>query len=422
MTSVFDLAHPVQGATRPATPPRYLKRKATRAIVKGARLETKALRRLFERFGVPAEYMSGAIPALSRCLLQSESMLLKTRNLITLLWTIIFIIPWVLLGPIFKVSASDIADIGVVCGFLILLLAAIVLKIWPFEEDKEYLTYAENFVTKYSWVYCLLIAFFLALVIYVSDLLSNISLQNFLIAVAQVFITFAYFWLVSWSIDRILVMRAPELVLVRALVDAFELTIRGHFASWRSIAERSKVAKRIHQAAYTLEGPIARKFIASAGEAEATAIQERFLMAGAALRAKVAWLATPQLETRAFLARALARELLVVAKGDLDRLEYAELKAVAAPSVGWFARLRTTAGWITFGFGPAIFLLVGKWAGWITDAATTGLLVQFAGLCVFVAVLSAADPAGFKDRLGSVTGTGAALFGWKRPEKPENKD
>jgi hypothetical protein len=48
--------------------------------------------------------------------------------------------------------------------------------------------------------------------------------------------------------------------------------------------------------------------------------------------------------------------------------------------------------------------------------------VQFAGLCFFVAVLSAADPTGFKDRLGSVTGTGAALFGWKKPEKPESKD
>jgi hypothetical protein len=212
--------------------------------------------------------------------------------------------------------------------------------------------------------------------------------------------------------------------LVRALADAFEMVAGGSLVAWRSISRRSEVARYIDNAADSLEGPIARKFITSAGRGGAVDIQERFLMAGAALRSKIAWLATPKAETRDFLARALADQLLIAATGDLDRLEYAELKPFDTPSVGWFARLRTAAGWTIFAFGPAIFLIAGKWAGWLdhTDAATTGLLVQFAGLCFFVAVLSAADPTGFKDRLGSVTGTGAALFGWKKPEKPESKD
>jgi hypothetical protein len=138
-------------------------------------------------------------------------------------------------------------------------------------------------------------------------------------------------------------------------------------------------------------------------------------MVGAALRSKVAWLATPKAETREFLARALARELLIAATGDLDRLEYAEQESAGLTSAGWLTRLRATVSWAAIGFGPAIFVVVSKWQNWVTDAATTGILVQFSALCFFVAVLSAADPAGYKDRLGSVTSTGAALFGWRKP-------
>jgi hypothetical protein len=80
-------------------------------------------------------------------------------------------------------------------------------------------------------------------------------------------------------------------------------------------------------------------------------------------------------------------------------------------------RLRATLSWATFGFGPAVFVVVSKWAGWVTDTTTIGVLVQFAALCFFVAVLSVMDPTGYKDRLGSVIGTGAALFGWRKAEK-----
>ena len=161
---------------------------------------------------------------------------------------------------------------------------------------------------------------------------------------------------------------------------------------------------------------MARGFAASAGFDGAGAIQERFLMAGAALRRKVAWLATPMAETRELLGRALAGQLLIAAAGDLDRLEYAELRDVSASSSGWLSRFRAAVSWAAFGFGPAIFLIVSKWSGWITDPTTTGILIQFAGLCFLTAVLSAADPTGYKDRLSSVTGTGTALFGWRKPE------
>ena len=132
-------------------------------------------------------------------------------------------------------------------------------------------------------------------------------------------------------------------------------------------------------------------------------------MAGAGLHRKVAWLATPKAETREFLARALASQLLIAATGDLDRLEYAELESAGSTATDWFARLRATVTWAAFGFRPAIpaiFVVVSKWAGWVTDPATAGILVQFAALCFFLAVLSATDPTGYKDRLGSFTGIG----------------
>jgi hypothetical protein len=249
---------------------------------------------------------------------------------------------------------------------------------------------------------------------------SGVTKRDLLYVIAQIFLVLLYLLSARGLVRRMSEWHAPEFTLVRGLANAFIMVAEGSLAKWRSISWRSSAARNIQIAAITLEGPIARKFAASAGRSGAADIQQRLLMAGAALRSKVAWLATPRAETREALARTLATQLLIAATGELDRLEYAELKAVSVPSGGWFARLRATVAWITFAFGPAIFVIVAKWAGWI-DAAATGLLVQFAGLCFFVGILSAADPTGFKDRLGSVTGTGAALFGWKKPEKPESK-
>jgi hypothetical protein len=260
---------------------------------------------------------------------------------------------------------------------------------------------------------------------YFGGIFNTISQKTVVYVLIQLSLSLMYMSLANRLIRRMSRWRAPELTLVRGLANAFKIVAEGSLAKWRSISRRSEAARNIEIAAAALEGPIARKFLTSAGHSGAAAIQERFMMAGAALRGKVAWLATPTPETREHLARALATQLLIAATGELDRLECVELKAVSAPSVGWLARLRATAGWAIFGFGPGVFVVVGKWAGWITDAATTGILVQFAGLCFFVAVLSATDPTGYKERLGSVTGTGAALFGWKKPEKPEkteNKD
>jgi hypothetical protein len=274
-----------------------------------------------------------------------------------------------------------------------------------------------RFIQKYMWV------FFLAMMLFnftinreeVGRNIYRISIYGWIIMTAQGTLLILYVVLVYWLGRIILRWRAPELTLVRALADAFEIVVAASPANWRSISLRSKAARYIHKAAMVLEGPISRKFSASAGFSDAAGIQRRFQMAGAAIRSKVVWLATPRAETKGFLARALADELLIAATGDLDRLEYTEIGQGQSAAVIWIARLRAITSWAIVGFGPAIFLVVSRKLGW-TDPATTAILAQFAALGFFVAVLSAVDPSGYKDRLSSVTGTGAALFGWKKAE------
>jgi len=271
---------------------------------------------------------------------------------------------------------------------------------------------------KHPW-WILALAFVLVFMMVFNDLkeaISKVNIYGWAIVSAQALLALLYQVAAYWFARIIIRWRAPELALVRALADAFEIVAAASPANWRSISLRSKAARYIDKAAITLEGPIARKFVLSAGFSDAVAIQKRFQMAAAALRRKVAWLATPRAETQTFLGRALANELLIAATGNFDRLEYTEIGEGESTSVSWVARLQTRASWAIFGFGPAIFVIVSTTQGWIKETATTGILVQFAVLSFFVAVFSAVDPSGYKDRLRSVTGTGAALFGWRKPE------
>jgi hypothetical protein len=273
------------------------------------------------------------------------------------------------------------------------------------------LKHSETRALKHFWMFILLLGIFG--IIFLHSTLLNTTWQDWLAALVQVTVLLSYFWLLSLLAIRVLTRRAAELVLVRALADAFETVAEGGPARWRSISRRARAARYINKAASTLEGPIARKFVRLAGwsgGAEKTGdptIQERFLTAGAALRSKIAWLATPQPETRDFLARALGRELLVAATGEFDRLEYAELKRADFPSDSRLTRLRRTLSWAAMTFAPFIILVVGWWQNWLTDAMKL-VLAQVSVLWLLVSV----DPTAYKERIGSVISTGKTLFEW----------
>jgi hypothetical protein len=262
------------------------------------------------------------------------------------------------------------------------IIAAVGSGVLRFDDDYrrliKYSTGLQNWVLKNSWM-IILTQYPICLLLFRHEL-KNLSLVNSyeaMIVAAQSLLILLYMILVYWLARIILRWRAPELTLVRALADAFEIIVTAHPAHWRSISLRSKAARYLDKAAITLEGPIARKFVAPAGFSDGIGIQNRFKMAGAALRSKVAWLATPMEGTKSFLARALAVELMISVTGDLDRLEYSEIAQAQTATVSWIVRLRSTAGWAILGFGPAIFVVVGKTLGWFKEAPeTTAILIQ----------------------------------------------
>jgi hypothetical protein len=440
MASVFDIGQPardVERLTRGIRDPRkrtisHIRRAGrrlscsatrNRVALKIARAEMRDLRQLLYRSGVSIEDVASATPALLRCLVQRQVIF---NNIFSALWAIG---PMLLLYGTFMWGLfyeDDPLPIDIVFVMWYGLLTSVTYKVWSKTNDDfrrmlKFSTGHRQFTLKYAWLIILFLflgtsaSFFY----FVPRVTSRINFHSVTIASAQGLLFLMYIFLVYRAIRMIIRWRFPELALVRALADAFEMVAGGNPANWRRISLRSKVAHCINQAAHTLEGPIARKFSASAGPAVAAAIDERFLMAGAALRSKVAWLATPRVDTQKFLSGALAEELLIAATGDLDRLDYVEIGGTGLKTAGLFARLRATTSWAVFGFGPAIFVVVGKTVGLISDPGTIAILIQFAALSFFVAVLAVADPAGYKDRLSSVTGAGAALFGWRTTGKKE---
>jgi hypothetical protein len=403
-----------------------------RSAIRIARAEAKDLLRLLHQSNVPADAISRVAPALTRCFAQSELMSTKIVALLLSVGAAVQYLPINIAELFLPADTTHFIGIGLLWNILypvIVFISHIVLiktnddycRLWRSSTKRTLISRALNFPN------CLLtFVVFYPIYIYLLRLTSSdkswveLSLINYyelLIVISQCLLSLAYIFSTYWLARIILRWRAPELVLVRTLADALEMIVAANPGQWRSISLRSKTARYLDKAAITLEGPIARKFAVSAGFANAIAIQNRFKMAAAALRDKVTWLATPREETKSSLARTLADELLIAATGIFDRLEYSET-GQEPRTVSRIARLRAIISWVIVGVGPAVFLLVSRRVGW-TDPATTAILVQFAALGFFIAILSAVDPSGYKDKLSSVTGTGSALFGWKAAETKE---
>jgi hypothetical protein len=438
MAKVFDIALPahddekltgsIQDSRKQTIAGRPLLSHRNRESIKISRAEIRELRRLLYLYEVSIEELSSVIPVLLRCLVKREIISNKIQS-ITVISVVIIMGTYMTWG---NPNDPKLVFTRIVFITLVGIIASIMGKVWAKTND-EYIRRIK-FSTgypKHAWMVPLLIVVLnwvtqtihFQLIdmsfsfISFDGFVSGISYHTLMIATAQALIVGMYALLIFRTIRIVIQWRAPELALVRSLADVFEMVAGGNPANWRSISWRSKVAHRIDQAAYVLEGPIARKFSTSAGAAVAAAIDKRFLMAGAALRSKVAWLATPMADTQKFLARALADELLIAVTGDLDRLDHAESEGTGLNTSGLFARLRAMTSWGVFAVGPAIFVVVNNWIELIKDPGAKLLLGQFALISFGVAVLSVADPAGYKDRLGSVIAAGAALSGWRTTER-----
>jgi hypothetical protein len=388
------------------------------------RRETKYLMELLRRAGMPADKISPAAPALARCFIQRQIKYTNILVALSILANILAMFPIVL----FSISKSmDLKWQRVFVTYFLFSLTFIIAMAVIHKIDDEYRrrhqfsTGCHNLMIKYAWIVGVGLALFWLLVsllmIKVDGRLFTLNIYGVVLMGAQSLLMMVYLILAYWLARIILRWRAPELTLVRALADAFEIIVAANHANWRSISLRGRAAHYIDKAALTLEGPIAQKFTASARFSDAVAIQRRFEMAGAALRSKVAWLATPMAETKSFLASALADQLLIVATGDLDRLEYSKIEQVHSTTGNWLARLRATASWTIVGVGPVILFIVSSRVGWFEQyPAGAAIFGQFAAASLIAAVFYAVDPSGGKDRLSSVIATESALFNGKKAE------
>ena len=342
---------------------RRARRTALGGIERVARGEIKELRRLLIRSGVSCEEVSQAMPVLLHCLVKRERVRAKSVWFLLGLFVLVgFQMAYIYLFQISNVRLEYINDATFIILFLIgaMFLKFSIARARYFERTLRYdPKISQRVALKYSWIALLLFSIILGVTRFPSyRILSNTTWQDWLVVLVQVNVLLLYFWLLYLLAVRVLTWRAPELVLVRALADAFEIVAEGGPASWRSISRRGRAARYINKAGSALEGPIARKFARWAGwsggaeKSGDPTIQERFLTAGAALRSKIAWLATPRPETREFLARTLGRELLIAATGDFDRLEYAEFKRADFSSDSRLTRLRRTLTWAAITFAP----------------------------------------------------------------------
>jgi hypothetical protein len=362
------------------------------------------------------------MPVLLHCLVKRQRMIAKSSRYG--LGLFVFLVFQTIYIYYFQISNARLEYINDATVIIMLWIGAIIFKMSNrrarhFERTLRYdPKLSERLALKYVWVLLILLSIFGIILSPIYSILANTTWQDWLVVLIQVTVLVLYFWLLWVLAIRVLTWRAPELVLVRALADAFEMVAEGGPASWRSISRRGRAARYINEAGSTLEGPIARKFATWAGwsggaeKSGDPTIQERFLTAGAALRSKITWLATPRPETREFLARTLGKELLIAATGDFDRLEYAEFKRADFPSDSRLTRLRRTLSWVAITFAPFIILLVSWRQNWLTDTMK-GVLAQVSVLWLLVSV----DPTAYKQRIGSVISTGKTLFEWGSTEK-----
>lgn len=212
--------------------------------------------------------------------------------------------------------------------------------------------------------------------------------------------------------------RRPEAALIVPLLQACFLL--KNQTLWRQISRRRQIANFIDNAAKAIDGPVSWAFLGRSGGGGESMVRARLRSAAAVLREKLVWLATPKPDTRIQLTLFLHEAILAAATGDLDRLGE---PTTALPTLAeadrrrWLMRLARLARWAIFALGPAAFLWLDRALGWnlLSEPAVRAVIVQAAILSFIVASFSELEPAGYKDKLGSVMSAGGSLFGWSRP-------
>lgn len=209
--------------------------------------------------------------------------------------------------------------------------------------------------------------------------------------------------------------RAPEAEFIRALATACFIVIHTKPAQWRDCKHRRTIAGQIGLSASALEIPTLRS-LSSMGVSTGSAEWQTVRRAVAGLRSLAARTIIASQDARAQISRSLALALQAAVAGNLARMESGPQTSDPAASGSWLGNALTVLRRLIVAFIPAAgalaLIVAGERFGWSFASDARPILIQFAILSTIVGLMSAFDPLGYQQRLGTITGTGGSLFGW----------
>ncbi len=221
-------------------------------------------------------------------------------------------------------------------------------------------------------------------------------------------------WLWWLGQRRILVMAAPQPVLVRSLANALGFLLVASPAEWRNIRYRRRAAAQLGAAAAVIEGPTLR-ILADIPIPGRTPEWRQVRDSAAGLRRLAARMVTRGMEARPEIELSVAAALVAAVDGSVINVESASPTEDEAAIPSRLGMVLHTARNVVIGLLPAIgvaaIILGGDRYGWEWAQEARPLLIQFAVVSLLIGLMSALDPSGYSQRLSAITGAGGSLFG-----------
>ena len=221
-----------------------------------------------------------------------------------------------------------------------------------------------------------------------------------------------YFWML---ISRYMLMkRAAHAMIVRALASACAVLQIASPADWRSPQYRRRAAAHLSEAASIVEGAVLR-ILSAIPVSHRTPEWGQVRASAASLRRLAAKIVTRGPDGRSEIERSLTTAVATAVAGGLVAVESDILQEEDGPRASRLGRLVAVLQKVVVAFLPAIgvtaLILAADRYGWEWSRDARPLLIQFAVVSVLIGLMSALDPSGYQQRLNSITGAGASMFG-----------
>jgi hypothetical protein len=213
---------------------------------------------------------------------------------------------------------------------------------------------------------------------------------------------------------------APDLAIVRVLVDAVRATETKKRNNLLNLRVRTEIAANICLAARLLENSMVPP-LAHGDKAAEAVVAPCFGAAAGGLREALVCLAAPKADALVKLKCTLGQALIGIATSDFTHFPEARMTVPFVAPLTWRDRILSFARWFGLAFAAA-FVVALVWAlgaalgwDWVKNTGIQGLAIQFAVLCFIYATFSAFGQPG-RDELSGVISSGTSLFNWGKKE------